>query len=304
MLAFMQTVSARIGSVAVTCSETQGVTKQRPLAVEAVDLPPSTEKPEMEDGAPMGSLPQQIREALQAIEDGSTAQLLGELVAIAGQISSVDLVLKDTATEGPFPGSEAEKWHEVAFRTAEWTRKALVQRQQQCLEQLLNRVQVAKQGQGVEAPTLTRKLPPPTDCPCAPPGLDGPQCGGGSVGEDCLFPEGSMRKGLEALHGYEAGRVLIVRKIKKLGFEAPMRLKEHFSEFGAVTGVHIANSTMKPSAKRPGGRVRPGALGFLVMETVESAKAVLAGGADHIVCDVPISVKEFEPFVEGADQEE
>merc|ERR1719443_1350772 len=112
-----------------------------------------------------------------------------------------------------------------------------------------------------------------------------------------------MKHGLESLRGHSHDCILSVRKIKKLGFESPAVLTEHFSQYGDVVGVYVANSMMKPSPKRPAGRVRPAALGFAVMSDSAGAARALAAGSNQQVGPVVIEVKEFEPFLDPAADE-
>lgn len=113
------------------------------------------------------------------------------------------------------------------------------------------------------------------------------------------FGEGggsSLKADLETIKEYLPGSVLIVRKIKTLGFQSPEMLRKHFARYGAIIDVLVAHSTSKPSAKRVNGRTRPAALGFVVMGSVEEAEAALAAGMDQHVkgTDTTVEVKLFE----------
>lgn len=112
---------------------------------------------------------------------------------------------------------------------------------------------------------------------------------------DTERPGGTMKGGLAALRGHDPACVLIVRKIKKLGFDAPSHLKRYLSQYGAVDEVYVANSWTKRCSRRPAGRVRPAALGFAVMGSGLAAQAVLAAEA-HAVNGIEIEVQQFEPF--------
>jgi len=107
---------------------------------------------------------------------------------------------------------------------------------------------------------------------------------------------GSLKQDLEMLRNYDHDCVLIVRKIKKLGFESPAALREHFARYGEVADVMVAHSHVKPTPKRPGGRVRPAALGFVVMGSGDAARAAVEAGDEQMVCDVTIEVSEFSAF--------
>merc|ERR1719313_3047599 len=87
-----------------------------------------------------------------------------------------------------------------------------------------------------------------------------------------LIGSGSLRQDLELLRQRQPEHVIIVRKIKKLGFESPQLLDAHFSQFGEVKELLVAHSHVKPTTKRPNGRVRPAALGFVVMDKQEAVQ--------------------------------
>merc|ERR1719214_131304 len=111
-----------------------------------------------------------------------------------------------------------------------------------------------------------------------------------------LIGSGSLRQDLELLRQRQPECVVIVRKIKKLGFESPQMLDEYFSQYGEVKELLVAHSHVKPTAKRPNGRVRPAALGFVVMADQEAAQKVFKAGADQMVCGHFIELASFESF--------
>merc|ERR1719506_2934297 len=111
-----------------------------------------------------------------------------------------------------------------------------------------------------------------------------------------LIGSGSLRQDLELLRQRQPEHVIIVRKIKKLGFESPQLLDEHFSQFGEVKELLVAHSHVKPTAKRPNGRVRPAALGFVVMANEESAQTAFKAGADQMIYSNVIELASFESF--------
>merc|ERR1719263_1117525 len=92
-----------------------------------------------------------------------------------------------------------------------------------------------------------------------------------------------MRKEIKTLKQYPDRRVLIVRKIKALGFESSEVLKEYFGQFGAVSEVIVPHSFTKPGPQRKLGRIRPGVMGFVVMETTEGAEAAMALGESQMI---------------------
>lgn len=259
-------------------------------------------------------LSKRMCEALGLLGDRPMDKLLAELAGIASQVASVDAVLTRTAQAAPPVGSEAEQWHNLASQTARWTRQALVERQQRCLAQL-REAMVAAPLTNCKATADQRTLlevatqPAQNQAPRASPGVCRHEVfhrpdARGSKKNVAADGDGSMKKGLESLRDYDADRVLIVRKIKKLGFESPELLRKYFSQFGGVKDVHVANSMMKPSAKRPTGRLRPAALGFVVMASADAAQAALAHGSSHTVCSVQIEVSDFSPFKDTGDASE
>lgn len=89
----------------------------------------------------------------------------------------------------------------------------------------------------------------------------------------------SLRGNLEALHAVEAKRIIITRKINRLGFESAQIIQNHFSQYGNVEQVLVSHSR----AKSGNIHFRPASLGFLVMSTKEAAQAILADGPEFRV---------------------
>merc|ERR1719199_2138612 len=106
---------------------------------------------------------------------------------------------------------------------------------------------------------------------------------------------GSLRDDLERLKEYDARQCLIVRRIKRLGLRSAEILRQYFSGFGGVKEMLISHSFEKKSAKCRADRVRPAALGFLVMNSVDGAQAALRAGPIIMIGEVDVEVKEFEP---------
>lgn len=113
----------------------------------------------------------------------------------------------------------------------------------------------------------------------------------------------SLRCNLEALHNLDCNRIVIVRKINRLGFESAKVMEAFFRKYGKVDRVLVSHS----HAKCRSLRFRPSGLGFLVMSTAEEAEAVLADGpeiqvskssCETVVVNVqaykPMDMKEFE----------
>jgi len=122
------------------------------------------------------------------------------------------------------------------------------------------------------------------------------------------MPEGkkesleTLRMHLRALLKVDSKRVLIARKINRLGFASDSVLQTHYSSYGEVERVLVAHSRVKP-ATRPGrtqaagaqhSRLRPSGLGFVVMCNAESAQRILAFGPQQLVNGSMIKVQQFE----------
>jgi len=113
-------------------------------------------------------------------------------------------------------------------------------------------------------------------------------------------PPETLRMHLRSLLNVDSGRVLIVRKINRLGFASSAVLQEHFSWYGVVERVLVAHSRVK-SASATGrcasvvsSRLRPSGLGFVVMSKVEEAQAILAHGSEQPAKGIIIQVQQFE----------
>lgn len=114
---------------------------------------------------------------------------------------------------------------------------------------------------------------------------------------------GTLRTHLRELQNIDHERILLVRKINRLGFEAPTILKCHYSHYGAVDRVLVAQSHVK-SPTRPGlACLRPSGLGFVVMVSSEDAQKVLSLGEEQVVQGVTIYTYAFEHRNEGEGDE-
>jgi hypothetical protein len=103
--------------------------------------------------------------------------------------------------------------------------------------------------------------------------------------------EESLSSQLKELVDIENARVLMVRRINRLGLNSAQPLKEHFSQFGDVDRVMVAPTRSKEVNHKV--RVRPAPLGFVVMSTKEGAQAALARGSEHEVEEQSIGVFSF-----------
>jgi hypothetical protein len=93
---------------------------------------------------------------------------------------------------------------------------------------------------------------------------------------------------------YDPGCVLAVRKINKLGFDSDKLLEAHFSYYGSVECVRISNSHVKVAyGSHQVEKVRPAAMGFVVMGPKAAADAILSAGPEQVVQGINIMVRSF-----------
>lgn len=112
----------------------------------------------------------------------------------------------------------------------------------------------------------------------------------------------TLRDHLQELQDTPPANVFIVRKINRLGFNSPGLLKDHFARRGSVQSVLVAHSNVHCPARRSTTRLRPAAMGFVVMATQEEAEAVLVEGEEHFVGGVPIIVQPYKRRLHPAGQ--
>jgi hypothetical protein len=63
-----------------------------------------------------------------------------------------------------------------------------------------------------------------------------------------------------------------------------------------VKELLVAHSHVKPTPKRPNGRVRPAALGFVVMGSAEATQKAFSFGTEQTISGVAIELAPFESF--------
>jgi len=216
-----------------------------------------------------------------------------EMTQIAKEVARTDQMI-DHINEGVPDSDEAKKWHNVSLQTLRFSRDLLRKRQHSCLAQLGSVVGLNAeppeykedvQGQELELEAEVRA------CPEFQPKVNVATRAAQAKLE--VTGGGSLRRDLEILRETHPERVLIVRRIKRLGFESPHLLKEHFLQYGGVSDVLVAHSHVKSTAQRPNSRVRPAALGFVVMESEIAAGCALAAGAEQAVGDTVIQLCAF-----------
>lgn len=89
-------------------------------------------------------------------------------------------------------------------------------------------------------------------------------------------------------------KIVIVRKIYRLGFDSAEILKAHFERFGPVNKVRLSNAHAKQPGNSLGFRVRPSGIAFLLFEDAEAAARALAAGDSQVIANVEVFVRGFE----------
>lgn len=250
---------------------------------------------------------------------GTMAELIRDVVEIVAQLSRVDAALDEVRRAAPIT-SEAGKWHEMSITALTLSRDALVGKQNDLLQHLrdatclehsgpngkdADKVQQAPLSEVQTEVHAREQLPArePVQDPPSHPGEPMPEPNATQLHnseppqslKDAKEQYGvrSLRKDLEALRLLPEKRVIIVRKIKALGFASVEALREYFEEFGPVEDVIVPHSSTKPGPRRGLGRMRPGVMGFVVMGNSEAAEAAMEKAEAHVVRDVAIKVSWF-----------
>jgi len=227
----------------------------------------------------------------------SVASSLLELSEVASQLAHVEMMLAQVTESVPEEES-AKRYHEISLQALECSKKMLGEKQAQCLKLLGVLIGSPDKAPEEEAKPLAESTSPSStwegwskaDLAAVPEFVPPPSVASKLIGS------GSLRQDLELLRLRQPECVIIVRKIKKLGFESPQILDEHFSQYGEVKELLVAHSHVKPTAKRPNGRVRPAALGFVVMDTAEATRNAFEAGTNQIIGGVSIELAPFESF--------
>eukprot|EP00930_Biecheleria_cincta_P000489 TRINITY_DN10106_c0_g1_i1.p1 TRINITY_DN10106_c0_g1~~TRINITY_DN10106_c0_g1_i1.p1 ORF type:complete len:879 (+),score=201.08 TRINITY_DN10106_c0_g1_i1:199-2835(+) len=108
------------------------------------------------------------------------------------------------------------------------------------------------------------------------------------------FATDTLRNHLSSLKDEDPRRIFIARRINKLGFESAEIVQHHFAQYGKVRCVLVAHSKVRPWLSQTSScRVRPGSLGIIVMEDVESVRRILALGELQIIAGHTTIVQRF-----------
>jgi len=249
-----------------------------------------------------GDCEDQKKANVDQLETRTVPQLLVDLVDIVTKIAKADQMILEVEAQTP-QDPAAEKWREISKQAFAFSREAMKTQQQKLLDELKSSAtgRVLRTAVDVKSISMETKNEEPTtpstaasESPCSapatPPGLEcrtssGKEQGLCKVVQDLRDQYGvrSMRKEIETLKQYPDRRVIIVRKIKALGFESSEILKKYFGQFGGVSEVIVPHSFTKPGPQRKLGRIRPGVMGFVVMETADGAEAAIANGESQIL---------------------
>jgi hypothetical protein len=221
----------------------------------------------------------------------NVASALLELTEVASQLARVETMLSQVTENAP-EEEGAKRYHEISLQALECSMRMLHEKQTKCLQDLGALVgSPCKASQDEPESTMDS-----TEATSATWNLEAPEFVPEKDLASKLIGSGSLRQDLELLRQRKPECVIIVRKIKKLGFTSPELLDQHFGQYGGVQELLVAHSHIKPTAKRPNGRVRPAALGFVVMATEEAAKNAFNAGTDQMLCGVSIELAPFESF--------
>jgi hypothetical protein len=119
--------------------------------------------------------------------------------------------------------------------------------------------------------------------------------------DTCKAKIQTLATGLQVLSQEDAHCIFTVRNTRKLGFEAPSKLKTWFSAYGPVVRILLAHSTVK-TFDQPNTQSwrRPSNLGFVQMASPTAVQAILARGSEHVIQGVSISVQQFSIPKSGA----
>jgi len=251
----------------------------------------------------LGSLVKQLAPKTEVAQPTNTsapstpanvASLLLELTEVASQLARVEMMLAQIMESAP-EEEGAKRYHDISLQALQCSRKMMFEKQSKCLKDLGALIGSPSKAMEEEAKPVMESAPASTtwkgiDVEAIPEFVPPANIAAKLIGS------GSLRQDLELLRQRHPEHVIIVRKIKKLGFESPQLLDEHFNQYGEVKELLVAHSHVKPTAKRPNGRVRPAALGFVVMADAEAAQNAFKAGAEQMICGHVIELASFESF--------
>jgi len=118
--------------------------------------------------------------------------------------------------------------------------------------------------------------------------------------------ESSLRSYLNYLKQIDAGRILLARKINRLGFDSAAVLAAHYAVYGQVEHVFVprSRSVARSQSNRPFVRKRPSGIGFVVMAESQGVNAILQDGEAQTVAGVTVYLQRFRRQLFSEDSEE
>jgi len=87
----------------------------------------------------------------------------------------------------------------------------------------------------------------------------------------------------------------VLRKLHKLGFDAPNALVQYLTQYGEVERIILLPS------RRKMGRMRPSSTGFVIFTADVSAKAMLNAGETHSIRGIPVDLSTYAEQAETLD---
>lgn len=106
----------------------------------------------------------------------------------------------------------------------------------------------------------------------------------------------SLRSYLKYLQQLSSGRILLARRINRLGFDSADVLAAHFARYGRVAHVFVprSRSVARSQSHRPFVRRRPSGIGFVVMDEDGAVDAIFQDGETHCVAGVAVQLQRFQ----------
>jgi len=106
---------------------------------------------------------------------------------------------------------------------------------------------------------------------------------------------GTLSSHLMEVSAEDPSCVFVARQIHKLGFQSRERLRQHFSQYGKVVRVLVADKRVKTFSGPNGQRkTRPGGLGLIVMRSPSSVRRVLGAGGNQLVCGHWVAIQPYD----------
>lgn len=109
---------------------------------------------------------------------------------------------------------------------------------------------------------------------------------------ECETSGDSLRANLLELASLDPATVLMVRKINHIGLDSAEVLKAYFSTFGTIERVMVSHCIARSTSGAK--RLRPAALGFVIMSKAGEAQAAIAAGEVQSIQGHNITVGTFE----------